>query len=78
MKKKSLSRRKFLTGMGLAAGSAALLPNVKTLNADSKGKRSLLDAWTKPTSAYDRNIHPVRTLSRKPGSHLLALAQRPF
>lgn len=75
MKKSSVSRRKFLTGLGVAAGAAVLAPTIKPLGAGSKSKGGLLDAWTRPR---DTRLYPVRILSRKPGTHLLPLAQRTF
>jgi len=75
MKKSSVSRRKFLTGLGVAAGAAALAPAVKSLGAGPNSKGSLLDAWTRPR---DTRLYPVQILSRKQGSYLLPLAERPL
>jgi len=61
--------------MGVAAGVTALAPATKALRMGAKGKGNVLDAWTKPR---DPTIYPVRILTRKPGSHLLPLSQRPF
>jgi hypothetical protein len=88
MKKSSVSsRRKFLTGMGIAAGAAALAPAVKTLGLPCcGGKSSLLNAWTSPAANYRPHagltqkllMEPKQKITRAAGSHLLPLSQRPF
>ena len=79
MKKSSVSRRKFLSGMGVAAGAAALAPTIKTFGAGPKSRGGLLNAWTRPFMSNDSDtLRPVRILNRKPGSHLQPLTKRPF
>lgn len=78
MKKSSVSRRKFLTGMGLAAGAAALTTTVRPLGSLSNNGRNLLDAWSRPIKSSSIIMNPVRMLTRKRGSNLLTLAKRPF
>jgi hypothetical protein len=75
MKKPSVSRRKFLTGLGVAAGAAAMAPTAKSLGAGSKSKGSLLDAWMRPR---DTRLYPVQILNRQQGSYMLPLTQRPL
>jgi len=71
MNKHSISRRKFLTGMGVTTGVVVA--------ASSKGKGRLLDAWARPTSSpQHRQLKTVSILNRAPGSHQLPLSKRPF
>jgi len=76
MKKSSVSRRKFLTGFGVATGAAMVMPTMNSIGVGTKSKGSLLDAWTKQSNSYF--LTPVQILSRKPGSYLLPLAKRPL
>lgn len=78
MKKSLVSRRKFVTGIGLTAGAVALGPTLSNfVSSSSNQERGLLGAWSKPTN---RTVfmEPVKTLNRQAGSHRLPLLQRPF
>jgi len=78
MKKSAFSRRKFLSGMGLAAGAAAVAPSIKGLQLSTKHTGDLLDAWKKPQNALAHTLHPVRIVFRPTGSNLLPLSRRPL
>lgn len=79
-KKSGFTRRKFISKMGLTAGSAALFPALKNLQlgtkSGSKKGPGILSAWM-PSSPRLPYAH-LRILTRPAGSYLLPLTSRPF
>jgi secreted PhoX family phosphatase len=79
-----LSRRKFLTGLGLAAGAAAVAgPVLKTVNsAQGRSDRKLTIAKRRATAksnliAKFTGLEPLKMISRVAGTSRLPLAVRP-
>jgi hypothetical protein len=79
-KSSSSSRRKFIAGIGAAAGAVTLSPMVKGYFSMPTGERNLLNAWSHPKVCVKPNfiMKPVGMLYREAGSHLLPLSKRPF
>lgn len=81
-----LSRRKFLSSVGVAAGAAAVVPVVKSINALGQGGKMAADAKgvakvsarRHPAVASLAVLKPVRVLSRQPGTAFLPLSKRPL
>lgn len=81
MKPTTSSRRKFLTSIGLAAGVAATIPAIKSIEA-MQGKKSKWasakgDPKPIPFLAHFKPLKPVGTVSRVAGTCQLPLAGRP-
>jgi len=74
MKTSKISRRKFLTGMGVAAGAAAAMPALTSIArrsrrvTASKRRPSILDALG--------TLKPVKVISREAETYRLPLSSR--
>jgi len=84
MNKSNVTRRKFLAGLGVTAGAAAVVPAFKTMNAlaSTRSHSALTSTKSstvkKPTFlAKFHTLQPVKTISRSPGTSRLPLAIRP-
>jgi len=81
MKSNTSSRRKFLTTLGLAAGAAAAIPAVKSIEAiqGKKSKMASAKGAPKPAPFLTRfkTLKPMGMIDRTVGTCRLPLASRP-
>jgi hypothetical protein len=80
MKKSNISRRKFIAGLGVAAGAAAALGTLKSTSISGGGRLAGATAVTKKRPAvlaqFPRLI-PLQKVNRPAGTSRLPLMIRP-